>query len=335
MTVLVACGQSSGRGTRLSLLPDAAAGGRAWYWTSTCRSGPRGATGCDPAGPNLGPAQLTGNEWNLGGPASAGSVTMSLDAHGGLTVQGDLTTAPPCTASTCTARSANTWVRGFPSVSYGVTQCSAGTSPPASPDLQLPRPVVDVPRDLIGTTTYEDQVPQATYDVAYDMWLNPSGTTAPCLTDGTIEVMVWTDYDSRALLPGSMQVSTATVPFAIDGTAHAGTQAWSVYASNIYPGGRTAPWGGTVWLVLDGADATSKGTVSVDLSSALAAVGTVLQNDYGWSNFSDTYWLDTIPFGLEFGPASGNPYGGDAAQFSLHLASYCLTAGTTVAKAAC
>ena len=61
--------------------------------------------------------------------------------------------------------------------------------------------------------------------------------------------MVWTDYDARALLPASLQVGTATIPYAVDGMARPGTQTWSIYASNIDRDGRTAPWGGTLWLV--------------------------------------------------------------------------------------
>jgi hypothetical protein len=49
--------------------------------------------------------------------------------------------------------------------------------------------------------------------------------------------MVWTDYDAQALLPASMQVGTANIPYAVDRTARSGTEAWSVYASNVYGAG--------------------------------------------------------------------------------------------------
>jgi hypothetical protein len=147
--------------------------------------------------------------------------------------------------------------------------------------------------------------------------------------------MVWTDYDPAALLPDSMKVGTATVPFSVNATTYAGDAAWSVYTSNVYQGGRTAPWGGTVWLVLDRGHAVHEGAVSTDLSSALAAVGSLLQDSYGWTDFNGRYWLDTIPFGVEFGPAGGDVYGAGPAHFSLSLTSYCLTPGTTVGKAPC
>jgi hypothetical protein len=260
---------------------------------------------------------------------------MSVDSHGGLVIRGDLASAPPCTASTCIASSANTWVRGYPSVSYGINQCSAATSPPESPQLRLPMEVRAIPSDLIGTTRYSAQMSEVTYDVAYDLWLSASDTPAPCRSDGTLEVMVWTDYDTEALLPDGMKVGVASIPFAVNGAADPGKGAWSVYASNVFHGGQTEPWGGTVWLVLNQARIVGDGAVSVDLSVALAAVGTLLQNAYGWTDFAKNYWLDTIPFGAEFGPAGGNPYGTGPTQFSLSLSSYCLTAGTTVSKAAC
>jgi hypothetical protein len=192
-----------------------------------------------------------------------------------------------------------------------------------------------IPPDLIGTTSYAAQTPHVTYDIAYDMWLHDSNTKTPCKEDGTLEVMVWTDYDQRALLPGTGEVGTASVPFAVNGTLHPGNGAWSVYVSNVFRDGQTVPWGGTVWFVLDERDAVRTGTVSVDLSTVLSEVGTLLQNSYGWNNFSGTYWLDTIPFGMEYGPESGKPLGADPVQFSLRLSSYCLEVGTTVAQATC
>jgi len=38
----------------------------------------------------------------------------------------------------------------------------------------------------------------------------------------------------------------------------------------------------------------------VRVSTALGAVGTLLQNNYHWSNFATSYWLDTIAFGAEY-----------------------------------
>jgi hypothetical protein len=333
-TALAACGAATAsRG--VSLVPDGTAPNQTWQWTPACPLGPVTPRACATSGPNLGPVQLDGDEWNLGAvPAKAGSVAMSV-TRGALTVRGRLPSAPPCTEPTCIAPTANTWVRGYPSVLYGINQCSARTSPPVSSGLPLPMNVGSIPSDLIGTTAYSSQTTHITYDIAYDMWLNNSDTKTPCKTDGTVEVMVWTDYNQQARLAGSVKTATASVPFEVNGALHSGAGAWSVYVSNVFRGGHTEPWGGTVWFILDKGDVTNNGTVSVDLSTVLSEVGTLLQNDFGWTNFRQHYWLDTIPFGMEFGPESATLTGAGPANFSMHLSSYCLGVGTTLVDAAC
>jgi hypothetical protein len=261
---------------------------------------------------------------------------MSVDAsNGGLDLEGDLSSAPPCTDATCVAPEANTWVRGFPSVLYGINQCHAGTSPPQSPDLQLPARVESIPSSLVGITSYDARASQITYTVAYDLWLSPSDTETPCQTDGTLEVMVWTDYAAQALLPDGMRVGRASIPYAVDGISDAGFETWSVFVSNVFEDGRTAPWGGTIWLVLDAAEVVPSGSVTVDLTAALSAVGSVLQNNYGWSEFASGYWLDTIAFGIEFGPQNADPYGAGPTDFSMSLTEFCLEVRSTVSSASC
>jgi hypothetical protein len=335
-TTLGACGNDEESRVRIALLPYARASGGVWEWTAACRVGPRSPTGCAASGPDVGPVQLAGNAWNLGGGADAtGSVRMSVSSSGGLEVKGDLSSAPPCTHSTCLAPEANTWVRGFPSVLYGIDQCNAATSPPQSPLLKLPMRVGSIPSSLIGTTTYTADASEITYTVAYDMWLNPSDTKTPCRTNGTLEVMVWTDHDAESRLPDSMRTANASIPYAVDGVAKSGDNAWAVYVSNVFPKGETAPWGGTVWFVLDAAHSVKSGTISVDLSVALAAVGGLVRDLYGWSDFASNYWLDTIAFGVEFGPDNGDTYGAGRTDFALNLTSYCLEVGTTASEAGC
>jgi len=334
--VLSACGQSGAGLARVSFLPDPSANGKGWHWSARCQFGPDTNKTCEASDPKLRAAQLDGDEWNLGGgAATAGSLGMYVSSPGTLLMQGDFPSTPPCTQSTCLAPSAYTWVRGFPNVLYGIDQCHTASSPPESHLLPLPMKVGAIPSDLIGTTTYSAHAALVTYDVAYDLWLNKSGTKKACRTNGTLEVMVWTDYDARALLPGSMEVGTASIPFAINGVVKSGKQAWAIYASNVYGNGRTAPWGGTVWLVLNQAETVSNGAVSVDLSSALSAVGALLEHNYGWHDFRRTYWLDSIPFGMEYGPESGTLTGAGSSYFSLKLSSYCLDVGTKLAQAGC
>lgn len=333
--VLAGCGQgATGRG--VVLLPAGGGGGTA-HAPAGCETGtPAGSPTCETVPPNVGFAQLSPDDWNLSKSSSAaGHLDMRLDGPGTLAVRGAFRKAPPCLESTCIAPSANTWVRAYPSVLYGLDQCQPKLSPPASSALRLPVRVASLPDDLIGTTAYTARTPHVTYDIAYDMWLNASGTRSPCKTDGTVEVMVWTDYDTRALPYGAFDAGAATIPFAANGHVDTGQRAWSVYVSNVDRNGQTVPWGGTVWVVLNRSHVVKDGTVSVDLSAALSTVGSVLQRDFGWTDFENRYWLDTVPFGIEFGPQDGMPYSDAPSDFSLHLSSYCLVFDTTLADAGC
>jgi hypothetical protein len=258
-----------------------------------------------------------------------------VGSGGAVTIGGSFARTPPCTDPSCLAPTAFTWVRGFPDVSYGTGLCDAGTSPPASRQLPLPMRLSSIPPHLIGMTSYSAQTSQVTYDIAYDLWLNDTGTKRPCKSSGTLEIMVWTDYDAQALLPASLQVGTANVPFAVDRAARPGTGAWSVYASNIGTDGRTVPWGGTLWFVLDRGDIVSDGHVSVDLSAVLSAAGHILHDVYAWPDLAAHYWLDTANFGVEFGPVSGHPMDSGPSRFSVQISGYCLDVRSTPAGAPC
>ena len=332
--LLASCGSSPGR-EGVWLLPASTGISHSWHWTGQCPAGPAAATGCRSAGPILGFAQVSGDEWNLGGGANTGSLNMSVNSRGALTIEGRFDSAPPCTAQTCLAPQANTWVRGYPDVSYGISQCQAGTSPPESPQLPLPMRLGLIPPRLVGVTAYSASTSRVTYDLAYDLWLNQTGTKRPCMSDGTLEIMVWTDYDEQALLPSAMQVETATIPFAVGRVQHSGAHEWSVYASDIYQRGKTAPWGGTLWFVPDRADVVGHGRVSVDLSAVLVVAGQLLRDNYRWPDLSRHYWLDTAPFGVEFGPASGDPADSGPSRFSVRISSYCLDVRTTLPDATC
>jgi hypothetical protein len=317
------------------VLPNRTAS-RSWVWTARCQFTPSVGSACRKSTPFIGFAQLYGDEWNLGGGRStSGSVHMSVSSRGVLKIAGAFRSAPPCDESGCLGRGANTWVRGYPGAVYGIVQCRPNSVARESPMLRLPMRVDAIPTDLIATTTYAVHARRVTYDVAYDMWLNDSKTRSPCLTNGTVEVMVWTDYDNAALLPGNDPAATATVPFSMNGVVHSGSGAWAIYVDNVYAHGRTAPWGGTLFFILHRPYVVSRGTVSVDLSAVFTAASQLLEEDFHWTNVSAHYWLDTIPFGMEFGPPNGAVSSSGPVDFGLDVSSFCLETGTTVARARC
>jgi hypothetical protein len=333
--LLAACGSVGPRRPDVALLPTRAAAGQVWQWTGRCPLVPAERDGCGAAGPTLGFGQLNGDAWNLGGPANAGSLNMSVAASGAVTINGNFARTAPCTDPACLAPRADTWVRGYPNVLYGVNQCYAESSPPPSPQLPLPRRLDAIPSHLIGVTTYSAPTSRVTYDVTYDLWLHPTGTRRPCRSQGTLEILVLTDYSARALLPASMRVGTAGIPFAVERVPRAGPPAWSIYAGNIGRDGRTAPWGGTLWFVPGPAGVVEHGRVSIDLSAVLSAAGGLLHDDYGWAGLEHRYWLDTASFGIEFGPASGDPLDAGPSRFQARISAYCLDVRSTLRDAAC
>ena len=169
----------------------------------------------------LGRAQLNGTREPRRDQAGRGSRADVHDADGRADGPGELPVAPPCTAATCRAPSANTWVRAYTNVSYGRTRAGPPPRRPATRPCASPSRSSALPTHLVGTTSYSSEASQTTYDIAYDMWLNPSGTQRPCRTQGTVEVMLWTDYDRQALLP-SPPVASSSIPYAVGGVAHDG-----------------------------------------------------------------------------------------------------------------
>lgn len=331
--LLTACGSKPQAVRRVvPLVPAAHGGGHSWHWTPRCPLAPAAPTGCRDAGPRLGFAQLNGDAWNLGGSAETGSVAMGVTANGSVTIDAALTQAPPCTDQACLAPSANTWVRGYPNVLYGINQCYAGTSPRMSPDLPLPMRVASLPKPLIGTTAYTTEASSVTSDLAYDLWLHPTDTKEPCRTKGTLEIVVFTDYDARALPPESLAVGQAAIPSTGN---EAGARPWRVYAANVGSDGWTASWGGTLWFVPDPLDKVHRGRMSVDLGAVLTSADRVLRDTYRWPSPARHYWLDTVSFGIEFGPRSADPYDSAPVAFSARISAFCLTAGGTLARAAC
>jgi hypothetical protein len=335
---LLVAGCGSGvplRAAVVTVVPASGSSAGSWRWTSACSLGPVLPTGCADGGPIRGAAQLNGDEWNLGGPANAGAVEMSIGAGGAVSVESHFARTLPCTGSECLAPSANTWVRGYPNVLYGIDPCRADSSPRSTSQLPLPIRVDRIPPDLIGVTGYSSRASAAMYDAAYDLWLNPTDSSEPCRTTGTLELVVMTDYADGALPPDSLRVGTAEIPSAAGSAVRPGGQRWGVYATNIGGNGWTASWGGTLWFVPAREDTVERGRVSVDLGAVLAETGRLLETTFGWPEVANHYWLDTAAFGFEYGPPSGDPLDAGPSDFSARISAYCLAVGSTVGSARC
>jgi hypothetical protein len=276
---------------------------------------------------------------------------MGINSSGGLQIQGDFPRAPACLALNCPAPNADTWVRGYSEIGYGnpnagnaPADCLVNSNPPANAlGLKLPTQLKDIAGDLIGTTGITFNMSKVTNDVAYDMWLNNTGDSV-CEPNGTLEVMVWLDYDQGALLPSNLEssdhppISYSVTNSSGQSTYYSGKNAWSLYSYNLEDSGQTAAGGGTVTMVLNAGIGNSlQGSVSVDLSNVFSDVGSYLQSEYKWSNFEKTYWLDNIEFGTEFGPLNGASTGNAVgpAIFGLGVSSFCLGVGTTIETARC
>ena len=85
----------------------------------------------------------------------------------------------------------------------------------------------------------------------------------------------------------------------------------------------------------DQADVVGRGRVSVDLSAVLSTAGLLLRANYGWPELGQRYWLDTVSFGVEFGPTSGDPMDSGPSSFSAEISAYCLDVGSTLVDASC
>ena len=106
-----------------------------------------------------------------------------------------------------------------------------------------------IPAQLIGVTEYSADTSQVTYDVAYDLWLHEDGHQAAVPDSGTLEIMVWTGYDARALLPPSLQVGAGRHPLAVDGVRPPGHAGVVRLRQQHRPGRPDGPWGGSLWFV--------------------------------------------------------------------------------------
>ena len=207
------------------------------------------------------------------------------------------------------APSAFTWVRGYPNVLYGINQCYAGTSPSTSPRLPLPMragldPAPPDRRDRLFRPDVAGHLRRYLRPVAAPERHKAAVQVAGHARDTGLDRL----RRSRAAA-GRHAGRDGEHPLGRRPGRPPGLAAWSIYASNIYTDGRTAPWGGTLWFVPP-PGRRRRPRPSERRPERSARGGRLLLHDnYGWPELGQHYWLDTASFGVEFGPPSGVPTG--------------------------
>ena len=272
----------------------------------------------------LGRAQLNGDEWNLGVTTPAeGDVRMSMTPTGGLTVRGELPVAPPCTAATCLAPSANTWVHECTPMSR-----TARTRAGPPPRRRATQPCVSRSRSARSRPTWSEpprtprrcRRPPTTSPTTCGS--TPPARNPPAERKGRSRSCCGPITTGRRSFPRPRwQPPASPMPWmALSVTARTPGRPMS----STFTGREcTSPYGGTVFLVLDAGDVVPAGTVSVDVTKALSAVGSLLAQDYGWRiSPPATGWTPCL---LAWRwDLRTQPWGTGSTDFTLRLASYCL-----------
>ncbi len=289
----------------ISVFPKSKSTG-SWEWNSACRFVPIGSRGCEGGDPIFGPVVLNGDLWNLGSKGS-GSAVMKISSNGDLNTTATFSSTPEV--------SSQTWVLGFPNVSYGISPQAASDSPKPSAALPLPMKISSLPTNLIASSSYKlTGTSSVRYDLAYDTWLEPQHQVVTPRR-GTIELMVWTADGNGALPPGFRE--NVSMSYAANGVTQ--TAPWGVYIVN---GDEAQATNTTVYLILT--KPITDGKVSVDFTRALRQMEAALTkyDPKHWSSFSN-YYLDTIPLGSEFGRIPGKsavgPYTWDLYDYKLEV----------------
>ena len=132
--------------------------------------------------------------------------------------------------------------------------------------------------------------------------------------------MVWTDYDAASLLPDAMKVGTATIPFAVERPRQARERSVVGIRQQRLPE-RTYGAMGRHGLARPrfGARRQKGRGARRPQRCARRRRHVCSEQNYGWRDFESNYWLDTIAFGMEFGPENADPYGDGPTHFSLDL----------------
>jgi hypothetical protein len=193
--------------------------------------------------------------------------------------------------------------------------------------LQFPIVVSDFPRlwsvvDYSVAELGSNSLPKM--DFAYDIWLSSSykpyfppnnGGVPP---RGVVEIMIWTysnDLNPAGYENGANQYP---IPTWIDNGGGSGTLEgtlnWNVYVSN---GDESQNKQAIVSFEMPSGE--QSGIIGVDIKAVLNAAVSVLNSNYGWSSATlNSYWVNDIELGSEFGPQNN----GESAYYQYTISSY-------------
>ena len=202
---------------------------------------------------------------------------------------------------------------------YGIDQCNAKTSPPPSSELQLPIRVGAIPADLVGRTAYDAQAceghlrrrlrlvaQRVGYERRHARPTAPRGHGLDRLRRRRPSARHLEGRDGHDPLfrERGVQVRQPSV---------VGLRQQRLRRRADGPVGRDGLAGpGSAHIVRARARCASTSAPRSPPSASSCSSTTT-----DGATFASSYWLDTIAFGMEYGPKDANPYGDGTGQFLL------------------
>lgn len=155
-----------------------------WQWNANNPHTPVCSTPPCP-NPVLGDIVLNGDLWNTG-PESAGAVTMKFD--GALSLSTNFSSLERGSAP-------NTYINGYPSLTYGYQPLSSRWRLSQDSNFHLPISIASFP-NMWSMVNYSLSPPsgQGQMDFTYDIWITKpraGGANATCIGAGDIELMIF------------------------------------------------------------------------------------------------------------------------------------------------
>ncbi len=239
---------------------------------------------------------FSSNFWNVANPQNA-SAAWTVGPGGALSVI--------ISGTGLVQSNPDTTVAGAPDVAYGQS-AFGGPSTVTAAGLQLPASVASLEADpaiwLAATYAVDNSQSNIPLNVSYDMFFTAQPATdvaseSPKTLGGGLEVMIWTDRQDGLMPAGSGAglVEQVTLPTSINGAPVTDV------AFNVYVGKGGA---GTELTTFALADPLASGSISIDLSAALAdlALPKIAAADGVSGAALGADYLDSIGLDTEFGP---------------------------------